>query len=124
LKRLTRDALQLTAALPTNSYFNLDEKEKKKVELNLRNRIEQGDQNGVVVSSTSTTSSVPKTLPQSSTASTIRIEVAKNDGQKSMLKPIIVKNSDFEQLKKQVKRIYCQIIEQLLTIVYIRHAMR
>eukprot|EP01102_Stenamoeba_stenopodia_P021045 TRINITY_DN8383_c0_g1_i2.p1 TRINITY_DN8383_c0_g1~~TRINITY_DN8383_c0_g1_i2.p1 ORF type:complete len:1314 (-),score=285.53 TRINITY_DN8383_c0_g1_i2:255-4196(-) len=78
------------ATLPTTSYFNLDEKEKKKVESNLRNRIEQSQQ------STSTTTSTTSTSPAS-----IRVEVAKNDGQKAMLKPIVIKNSDFEQFKKQ-----------------------
>jgi hypothetical protein len=38
---------------------------------------------------------------QSSSSSVLRVEVAKNDGQRSVLKPIVVKSSDFEYFKKQ-----------------------
>eukprot|EP01114_Cavostelium_apophysatum_P010868 TRINITY_DN2500_c0_g1_i1.p1 TRINITY_DN2500_c0_g1~~TRINITY_DN2500_c0_g1_i1.p1 ORF type:complete len:1342 (-),score=368.34 TRINITY_DN2500_c0_g1_i1:71-4096(-) len=75
------DALRATAPVTP-----LSDKEKKKIEENLRAR-EAGTEES--------------TTTANYTSALLRVQVTKNDGQKAAPKPLIVKSADFEQFKKQ-----------------------
>ncbi len=94
LEKMEDYSIHDARSVPIQSYGNLSDKDKKKVEQNLRAR-EEGKENNTKL--TFYLEQEEKEI-QVSASSAIRIEVTKNDGQKAMFKPVLVKSKVMKPL--------------------------